>query len=133
MPGLTTKIGFFLSLAAAVLVSGCKSGVTYVDEPVTNRMIDTVSGDKWVFTLRNNPKPGFFWEGESDDDRVDVRVLPPSDDGEGGFTVIEIHILNGFDGQATAVLMNRNEDDGKTARSVNIGFFSRTGHYAPWK
>ena len=133
MPDLTSKICFFLSLAAAVTVSGCRSGVVYIDEPVTNRMIATVSGDKWVFTLRNNPKPGFFWKGESDDDRVDVRVLPPSDGGEGGFTVIEIHILNGFDGQATAVLANRNEDDGETARFVNIGFFSRTGHYAPWK
>ena len=41
--------------------------------------------------------------------------------------------LAGFDGKALVELKNRHAKSDAVARHINIGLYSRTGNYVPWK
>lgn len=120
-------------LAFSMLLQGCRLVATHVDEPVTSRMLKAVAGDKFVFHLEENADEAYFWQAVSDDERVETVMGARRDEKGRRLRTIEIRVLAGFDGKALVELKNRNAKSDDVARHINIGLYSRTGNYAPWK
>ena len=119
--------------ALSMLLQGCRLVATHVDEPVTSRMLKAVAGDKFVFHLEENADEAYFWQAVSDDERVETVMGARRDEKGRRLRTIEIRVLAGFDGKALVELKNRNAKSDDVARHINIGLYSRTGNYAPWK
>ena len=119
--------------AVLVLLQGCRLVATHIDEPVTSRMLKAVAGDRFVFHLEENPDEAYFWQAVSDDERVETVMGLRRDEKGKRLKTIEIRVLAGFDGKALVELKNRHAKSDDVARHINIGLYSRTGNYAPWK
>ena len=119
--------------AVLVLLQGCRLVATHIDEPVTSRMLKAVAGDRFVFHLEENPDEAYFWQAVSDDERVETVMGSRRDEKGKRLKTIEIRVLAGFDGKALVELKNRHAKSDDVARHINIGLYSRTGNYAPWK
>jgi hypothetical protein len=96
-------------------------------------MLKAVAGDKFVFHLEENADEAYFWQAVSDDERVETVMGARRDEKGRRLRTIEIRVLAGFDGKALVELKNRNAKSDDVARHINIGLYSRTGNYAPWK
>lgn len=123
----------WLPLAFSMLLQGCRLGVTRIDEPVTSRILKAAAGDRFVFRLEENPDEAYFWRALSDDERVETVTGPVLEENGIRLKTVEIRVLAGFDGKALVELKNRHEKSKDVARQINIGLYSRTGSYAPWK
>ena len=119
--------------AVLVLLQGCRLVATHIDEPVTSRMLKAVAGDRFVFHLEENSDEAYFWQAVSDDERVETVMGSRRDEKGKRLKTIEIRVLAGFDGKALVELKDRHAKSDAVARHINIGLYSRTGNYAPWK
>ena len=120
-------------LAFSMFLHGCRLVATHMDEPVTSRMLKAVAGDRFVFHLEENSDEAYFWQAVSDDERVETVMGSRREEKGKRLKTIEIRVLAGFDGKALVELKNRHAKSDAVARHINIGLYSRTGNYAPWK
>ncbi len=141
-----------LASALALALCGCRMDRMTIREPVSDRVIEVESGDRFYVELEENTTTGYRWEASCDDDRnlVDVFVKhispetqAPSPEprdprpllcGAPGKAEVSIRVHRGFVGPATVEMKYaRAHERERPIRHVKFVLWRRDGDVAPWK
>ena len=131
-------------IVLAAALAGCRLDRMTIREPVTDRLVEVESGDRFWVELNENVTTGYRWEASADDFRelVETQVKHIPAEQKGGEPVcgapgkaeVLIRVHRGFVGPATVTLRYvRPWEPDKPARTVRLVLWKRDGDVAPWK
>lgn len=127
--------------ALALLVgAGCQMiDRRTIEEPITDRVIEVKSGDRWTLELDANPTTGYTWVGACDSGEVDLAYdyLPPDVPkgvcGASGKMRVTIRVRRGFADSATVTLKYMRTWSNEVARTVTIVLHRHASDEAFWR
>ena len=124
----------------AMVCSGCQMIDRHtIEEPVSDRVIEVKSGDRWTVELDANPTTGYTWVGSCDSDEVELAYAydaPDTTDGRcgvGGKMRVTMRVRRGFADTATVTLKYMRTWSKEVARTVTIVLHRHASDEAFWR
>lgn len=128
MTGIAARAAFAIALAS--LACGCDFGRHTLSNPGVSQVLRVESGDRFFFTLRDDPAADRKWDFSCNDRDVEVRIAH----GSSGDADVEVRVHRGYDGPSTVDFFTRTKNGPPDERGrFTLSLFKRTGDCAFWE